>query len=698
MKLNKESERSLREHLPRVLFDEAHQQAWTMRNDLAIEINRVNPTDSTMLKAREELERAGFSIEINKESLFTKELLKKYNALFFAHNSDPKYEKTTGAGNAKLNKDELAVIEEYVRNGGGLLILAEHENEKYNNSMSEMLEIFNIELVNTTVVDPERSFNKVSSWVKPDLVNAGDGVLSRVNELIFYRAGVVKVSDDESVCVKAKSSKSSDPKEEAMLVLKKFGAGRIAVVTDSDIFGDDSYQDGDHVQLLLNLMAWLVSTGGSESVNKANELGENWLSLKEEVNRFKNFQEKDGSVREENKSEAKSSLDKILELYSNFLDVHPHNKDYYRKTVEDLNKWSKEGFGKPDFLDSLVSFRPDLRRENGLEHIVLSVMYTQNGNPNRSLEALWIRTVWPDWINELEAKLYNNKAFIPVEFLDFSKGYETHSAVLFPETVPVREVPKFHWGAIFCDREAARFIKIVSEASKVLNFEVPTQVEMLLSNKNFAKEVYVLWDLVHDRTHSHGELPFDPFMIKQRIPFWMYALEEMRCDLNTFTEMDNLYAKGVSHASYVKYAIILDRVLRFPISGNRVKNYDGLVGQIMFGALHKAGALLWVDNKLRVNWERAENVITALAKEVNSLYGESIDRSRIEFWIEGYKLVRKYVSPHPSSSWLKEESFNKSNKELTDMVLADEFPLNVFYEALAKKLSKSIEECEGIVL
>ncbi|MGW6302706.1 DUF6421 family protein [Peribacillus butanolivorans] len=26
--------------------------------------------------------------------------------------------------------------------------------------------------------------------------------------------------------------------------------------------------------------------------------------------------------------------------------------------------------------------------------------------------------------------------------------------------------------------------------------------------------------MVHDRTHSHGDLPFDPFMIKQRQPFW----------------------------------------------------------------------------------------------------------------------------------------------------------------------------------
>lgn len=698
MNLDDKSLKSSRKNLPKVLFDEGHQQAWTMRELVAQEINLVNPTDSTMLIAREELEKAGFNISINTEPDFTQVRLEGYNALIYTHNSDPKYEKTTGVGSAKLTADELKALENYVRDGGGLLVVAEHENDKYNNSMAELLSIFGIELRSNTVVDPQKSFNNVSSWVRPDLINAGDGVLSRVNNLVFYRAGSLLVNDVSGAKVKAKSGVNADPQSEAMLLLKEFGKGRVAVVTDSDLFGDDSYSDGDHIQLLLNLTAWLVSKVSEDIESSGVNLEEAWYKLKEEVNNFKVYQEKDGSVKEEYKDNARESLDKILELYNNFIDIHPHNKDYYSKTKADLLKWREEGMGKPDFLDSLVSFRPDLARVDGLEHIVLSIMYTQNGNLNKSLEALWIRTVWPEWIDELESNLYNNKAFIPVEFLDFTEGYNTHSAVLFPETVPVREVPKFHWGAIFCDREAARFIKVVGEAAKILNFELPAQVEMLLSNKKFAKEVYVLWDLVHDRTHSHGELPFDPFMIKQRIPFWMYALEEMRCDLNTFTEMDELYTKGISHAQYVKYAIILDRVLRFPISGNRVKNYDGLVGQIIFGALHKAGALIWSDNKLQMDWQKADSVIGALASEVNSLYGQSIDRSRIEFWIEGYKLVRKYVSAHPASRWLREEEYNMSNKELTDMVLVDEFPLNVFYEALAKKLSKCVDECQGITL
>ena len=57
-----------------------------------------------------------------------------------------------------------------------------------------------------------------------------------------------------------------------------------------------------------------------------------------------------------------------------------------------------------------------------------------------------------------------------------------------------------------------------------------------MSSADLALDTYVIWDLIHDRWHSHGDLPFDPFMIRQRLPYWMYSLEELRCDLTAFGE------------------------------------------------------------------------------------------------------------------------------------------------------------------
>src|ERR1044072_9398032 len=100
----------------------------------------------------------------------------------------------------------------------------------------------------------------------------------------------------------------------------------------------------------------------------------------------------------------------------------------------------------------------------------------------------------------------------------------------------------------------------------------------------------MLWDLIHDRAASQGDLPFDPCMIKQRMPYWLYSLEELRCHLTTFRDcvrLERVGGTGSAHARLVRYAVLFDRLFRFPITGTRVRNYDGLGGQLLFSYLHK---------------------------------------------------------------------------------------------------------------
>ncbi|CAO0835845.1 hypothetical protein SMICM17S_02567 [Streptomyces microflavus] len=88
----------------------------------------------------------------------------------------------------------------------------------------------------------------------------------------------------------------------------------------------------------------------------------------------------------------------------------------------------------------------------------------------------------------------------------------------------------------------------------------------MIGDQTRCEQAFVLWDMVHDRTHSRGDLPFDPFMIKQRQPFWMYGLEELRCDLTAFKEAVKLEAEGNAHGRDVQYAVLFDRMFRFPVA------------------------------------------------------------------------------------------------------------------------------------
>lgn len=246
-----------------------------------------------------------------------------------------------------------------------------------------------------------------------------------------------------------------------------------------------------------------------------------WPVLKSAVEELRPWQSKDGSIDFDadgapSAEAAGAVVERVITAVEQLSPLLPHDDAYHRALVTDLRRWAADGFGVPDFLDSLLAFQPARNRADGLQHLVVFAMYTQNGNPDRNLEAVVLRMVWPEWLAELEATRYDNPLFCGITFEDFTSGYDTNSAVLFPETIAVREAPeRFSWGGIFCDREAARFRRVTEASVELLSVELPDDIREMLGDQKRCEQAFVLWDMVHDRTHSHGDLPFDPFMIKQ---------------------------------------------------------------------------------------------------------------------------------------------------------------------------------------
>jgi hypothetical protein len=692
---------------PRVLVDEAHSEAWSIDPGTAARMNPVNPADASYAKAADALRRRGCDVAVHADGALTSEALAGHDVLVVAHPADPRLERTTGVGSPVLTDAELDVVESYVRSGGGLVVMAECDQDVSGNNMNDLLARFGVRVVSTTVQEGARRHKDVATWVLADLADPRDvGVLAGVGEACFYRAGVLDVSDVPAgeVEVLARTSATADPANAPLAVAVTADLGRVVVLADSVLFGDDSIDELDHRTLWASCVTWAaartaaptshIDDGGTVENDAA------WLDLKAAVSALRPMQSKDGSIDAEQQDlgEARALVNRIMAGIEALAPRFAHDADYLTALRADFTRWADGGFAKPDFLDSLVLFRPDLNRVDGVEHLVVFPMYTQNGNPDRNVEALIIRVLWPDWLAEVE-KTYDNRMFLPINFVDFTPGYDTNSAVLFPETVAVREVPTFHWGAIFCDREAARFRRVTAAASNLLKVALPPDAARLVDLQEQAQGTFMLWDMIHDRTHSHGDLPFDPFMIKQRMPFWMYALEELRCDLNTFRQAVRLEADGLPYARLVQYAIVFDRLFRFPITGDRVRNYDGLGGQLLFAYLHRHDVLRWTDNRLTLDWQRLPDVVLALCDEVETLYREGIDRSKVAHWIASYELMRSYVPAHPSSTWAKGPDalpLDGPPKELVNAVLPDEFPLNVFYEALRKKLGDVIASTSGI--
>ncbi len=429
-----------------------------------------------------------------------------------------------------------------------------------------------------------------------------------------------------------------------------------------------------------------------------------WTALKSAVERLQPLQVADGSIPlAANHRRARQLVSTIVESVLGFRELLPWDADYLDASARDFEHWVDGGFGIPDFYDSLVAFQPQLHRANGMRHLVVFPMMTQNGSTSRLVEAVLVEVIWPEFVAGLEAGDYSNTLFVPIRFLDFTPGYDTNSAVLFPETVAMRELPAFSWGAIFADREAARFRRVVRAAATTTKLVLPDGAQRLLDDQHLAEETFVMWDLIHDRTHMRGDLPFDPFMIKQRMPYFLYSLEELRCDLTAYREAVRLAGADDTdevtrdHARLVQYAVIFDRIFRFAITGTRVRNYDGLGGQLLFAWLHQHHVLHWTDTQLTIDWDEMPGVVIQLGEAIDELYWRSIDRPKIAHWLAAYELVSATLTPHPASVWAYHDlPLDGPLKAMTDAVLDDEFPLSMFYEALSKKMAGVVESTAGI--
>ncbi|HET6868792.1 MAG TPA: DUF6421 family protein [Solirubrobacteraceae bacterium] len=682
--------------LARVVFDESHSEAWTVRPELARTMQPAHPGDASYARAAAALTARDFVVSVNPDQPLTAETLADCEVLVIAHPSDPRWERTTGTGSPMLSGEELDAIDAFVAAGGGLVVLGETEQEKYGNNLNELLARFRMRLENDTVQDYEHC-REAPSWILADLGEgergrAGD-LLARVTAACLYRATTISAANGASVLARTHATASAPNRP--LIVAARHGQGRVVVLADSDLFGDDCIDDLDHRALWLNICYWVSrSDGGVWPVAERQpgvEREPAWLAIRDETNALAELQAPDGSLKDDSKADrARGHVERMTAAIEELLPRFPHDVEYLDAVVADLRRWVDDGFGKPDFTRALELFRPELQRADGTLHLVVFPMYKQNGSRDTCFEALIVRVPWPEWIAELERTRFDNAKYVAVELVDATRGYDSECAVLFPETVSVAGRPVSNFGAIFCDRESERLRRVAGTAADLLRLNLPPDAACMLASPAISQQAYILWDLIHDRNHSHGDLPFDPFMIRQRAPYWMYSLEELRCDLTTFGQAVELEAEGLSFARYVQYAILLDRLLRFPITGSRVRNYDGLGGQLLFAYLHRHGYVHWTDNRLTVEWDRVTEGVASLRHEVEELYRRGIDRTKLQHWAAAHDLVAASVSPAAGSKWtaaVRDFTDVEDPRPYVDLVRDDEFPLSIFYSSLKAKLA-----------
>jgi hypothetical protein len=668
----------------RVLFDEYHSESWSISAGRAGQMQPEDPANASYQRAADTLTAHDFLIRRNLDAPFSPELLAETDVLALLHPCDPKWERTTNTNPPALSAMELDAVLDFVRNGGGLLVVTEYEHDKYGDNLNDLLAPAGLRIENGKVFDRSACVLDNPEWFCA--APAEDSPLGHLaSRACFYRAGWVTGGEPAW-----QASAQAHPAQAGVIATASFGAGRIVVVTDSILFGDERFGAFDHAQLWLNIVHWLAATRAGQVPPAQTATPEHaWPQLKANIDVLRALQQPDGAVPAEQQASAALLVLAILANLDALQPSFPHQGEYFAALTQDFTAWRDGGFGRPDFGASLAAFHPERHRRDGIEHLAVFPLYTPNASSDTRLEALLLRTPWPAWLDELERTRFHNAKFVPGELVDFTDGYASECAVLFPETVAVTGRAPNHFAMIFCDREARRLQQCARDCLAATRLPVFPELEYWLGCVPLMQETLALWDLMHDTSHSAGELPFDPFMIRQRAPFWMYGLEELRVDLRAFGEAVRLSETGFPFARQVTWAILFDRIFRFPLTGSRVRNYDALGGQLLFAYLHQKDVLVWSDNRLAVRWKALADGVAGLREELRMLYKLGADCSKLRFWIAAHDLVARYVPPNVGSRWQPENcaAVDESDpRAALALVHDDEFPLGNFHLNLRRHL------------
>ena len=298
-----------RPRLARVVFDESHSEAWTIRPEVASAIQPAHPADSSLARAAATLAERDFEVAAHTDGPLTSEVLAGADVLVIAHPSDPKWEATVDGGSPVLAPEELEAIDAFVRRGGGLIVLGETEQDKYGNNLNELLGRFGLRIENATVQDYDHHHGDAPAWVDAELDrrpvpastedSATPDVLARVERACFYRTGTLAIGLANRARAIARTRETASTPGAPLAVVTPHGAGRVAALADSDLFGDDCISDLDHEELWLNLVYWAAQpafTGSGPTTASPGSADPAWMRLRQTVDELRLLQEPDGSV------------------------------------------------------------------------------------------------------------------------------------------------------------------------------------------------------------------------------------------------------------------------------------------------------------------------------------------------------------------------------------------------------------------
>lgn len=255
---------------PRVMFDEAHHNFHTTEG-------RYKPFVDLLLND-------GYRVVRNRQP-FTKASLSSYKILVISNALGAEEDDDEGADSSAFTEEECQVVQDWVKSGGALLLIADHA--PFGGAAATLAARFGVDMSKGYTFDPENSvagtpshliFSRENKLLANHPIIEGRNENERINLLRSFTGqslkgpegsvGILNLSEraTDSPNYEAQTSASAAGRSQAVAL--KFGKGRVVVqgeaaMLSAQVSGSENRKMGmnvpgnDNKQYALNLMHWL---------------------------------------------------------------------------------------------------------------------------------------------------------------------------------------------------------------------------------------------------------------------------------------------------------------------------------------------------------------------------------------------------------------------------------------------------------
>jgi hypothetical protein len=255
---------------PRVMFDEAH--------------HNFHTTDGRYKPFADLLSNDGYRVIRNRQS-FSKTTLSSYKILVIANALGAEEMDDDGADNSAFTDEEIQAVQDWVKGGGALLLIADHA--PFGGAAAGLAKSFGVDMSKGYTFDPKNCvegsptqliFSRENKLLANHPIAEGRGEKERLNIVRSFTgqslkgpegsAAILLLSDTAVDRPNFNSQESVSAAGRAQAVALKFGKGRVVVqgeaaMLSAQVSGPDKRTMGMNVpgnddrQYVLNVMHWL---------------------------------------------------------------------------------------------------------------------------------------------------------------------------------------------------------------------------------------------------------------------------------------------------------------------------------------------------------------------------------------------------------------------------------------------------------